>query len=344
MRKMREVIRFINPYDPGMFPEDFPSRDVIQLGSNENPYEPSEAVKKTYLESLETINRYPKADYGKLKEAISEYLGFPPESIAVGCGASELILSVCNVVIEELDRVVIPMPSYTLYAIYAMLRSASISFPVFEGYRIDPQVIADERPKLTFLCSPNNPTGNIVDRKTVEEVAAYSDYVVLDEAYVEFSGKSCIDLINELENLIVLRSFSKYFGLAGMRIGYAVCSPEVAEAIEKVRLPFAISYPAMNTAIAAIRSREYYESVKEKIVSERERVYAELLKIKGLRPYPSEANFILVRVDTEEDLIEKLLEKGIIVRDASIMGLDGVHVRITIGKREQNDRLLNALK
>jgi len=341
---MREVIRFINPYDAGFFPEDFPSRVVIQLGSNENPYEPSEEVKKAYLDSLHTINRYPKADYRRLKEAISDYTGFPIENIAVGCGASELIQSVCNVIIDELDKVVIPMPSYTMYAIYAMLRSASISFPVFEGYTVDSEVIAMEKPKLIFLCSPNNPTGNTIERKVVEELAMHSEYVVLDEAYVEFSGKSSIDLVNELDNLIVLRSFSKYFGLAGMRIGYAVCNPDLTEAIEKVRLPFAISHPAVNSAIAAIKSENYYEAVKEKIVSERERVFSELSKIDWLEPYPSEANFILAKVHSEDDITKKLLEKGIIIRDASVMGLDGVHIRITIGKKEENDRLLEALK
>lgn len=344
--RMREVIRFINPYDPGVFPEDL-SIKAVQLGSNENPYEPSEEVKRAYLESLKTVNRYPKPDYRILKDAISEYTSFPVENIAVGCGASELIQSVCNVIIEELDRVVIPMPSYSLYILYVMLRDASISFPVFEGYNIEADVIAEEKPKLTFLCSPNNPTGNTVEKRVVEEVAQYSEYVVVDEAYVEFSGKSCIDLVKELENLIVIRSFSKYFGLAGMRVGYAVCSEKVAEAIEKVRLPFAISYPAVKMAIAAIKSRDYYESVKEKIVSERERVFSELSKIGWLKPYPSEANFILVRVDLgseDSSLMERLLEKGIIVRNASVMGLDGEHLRITIGKKEENDRLLQALK
>lgn len=352
---MREVIRFINPYEPGIFPEDL-SIEAVQLGSNENPYEPSDEVKRAYLESLKTVNRYPKPDYRILKEAISEYIGFPVENIAVGCGASELIQSICNVIIEELDRVVVPMPSYSLYILYAMLRNASISFPVFEGYDVKADVIAEDEPKLTFLCSPNNPTGNTVERKVVKEVTQYSEYVVVDETYVEFSDKSCVDLAGKMDNLIVIRSFSKYFGLAGMRVGYAVCSEKIAEAIEKVRLPFAISYPALKMAIAAIKSRDYYESVREKIVSERERIFSELSKIRWLKPYPSEANFILVKVDlndlkdlrdsedSEKSLIERLLEKGIIVRDASVMGLDGEHLRITVGKKEENDKLLQALE
>ena len=343
---MREVVRFINPYDPGKFPEDLSMdyEDVVQLGSNENPYPPSEEVKRAYLSSLKFINRYPSATYRELKKAISEYVGVGVSSIAVGCGASELIEAICNVLIEELDRVVIPMPSYTMYAIYSMLRNASISFPVFEGYTIDPQAIAKEKPKLTFVCTPNNPTGNIVSRDVIEEIASYSDYVVVDEAYVEFSkAKSCVDLLEEFDNIVVLRSFSKFFGLAGMRVGYAVCHPEIAEAIEKVRLPFAISYPAVNAAIAAIRSRGYYEKLRDQIVAERERLVSELAKFDWLEPYPSQANFVLVKVE-RDGLCERLMRKGIIVRDASIMGLEGEHIRITVGTKEHNDRLIDSLR
>lgn len=340
---MRDVVRFINPYDPGLFPEDFPDKEVVNLSSNENPYEPSEEVREAYLRAVKYIPRYPKADYARLKKALAEYTGFEVENIAVGCGASELISCICNVLLEELDRVVIPMPSYTLYSIYAMLRSASISFPVFEGYRVDPDVIAEERPKLVFLCSPNNPTGNSLSREIVQKVAESAEYVVLDEAYVEFSDDSKIEMVRDYNNLIVLRSFSKFFGLAGMRVGYAVCSAEIAEAIEKVRLPFGISYPAVETAIAALNSLDYYKKVRDRIVRERERLIEKLKEIEWLEVYPSDANFVLVKAN-KEGVVEKLAEKGFIVRDASVMGLEGLYIRITVGKREDNDRLIEALR
>ena len=340
---MRDVVRFINPYDPGLFPEDFPDRVMVNLASNENPYEPSEEVKNAYLRAVNGISRYPKADYARLKKAIAEYTGFDTENIAVGCGASELISCVCNVLLEELDRVVIPMPSYTLYSIYAMLRNASLSFPVFEGYMVDADAIAEEGAKLVFLCSPNNPTGNSLSRKVVEKVAENAEYVVLDEAYVEFADNSKLEMVEEFDNLIVLRSFSKFFALAGMRVGYAVCSRDIAEAIEKVRLPFGTSHPAVETAIAALISLDYYKEIRDKIVAERDRLIEELKKIEWLEVYPSEANFVLVKA-MKEGVIEKLVERGFIVRDASIMGLEGLHVRITVGKREENDRLIETLK
>lgn len=340
---MRSVLNFIQPYDAGLFPEDFPEGNVISLASNENSYGPSEAVKKAYFEAANKIWQYPKASYSRLKKALAEYTGFEEKNIAVGNGASELILNVCNALIEELDRVVIPMPTYTLYAIYAMLRNASISFPVFDGYRIEADLIAEEKPKLVFLCSPNNPTGNTVDRKTVERIAENAEYVVLDEAYVEFSEDSKVDLVEEFDNLIVIRSFSKFFALAGLRVGYAICSSEIAEAIEKIRLPFSISLPAVEAAIAALNSLEYYLEVRKKIIEERERLIQELKKIDWLQVYPSEANFVLVKSE-REDLVEELLKNGIIVRNASVLGLLGLHVRITVGRPEENEKLIGILK
>ncbi|MET1124926.1 MAG: histidinol-phosphate transaminase [Archaeoglobaceae archaeon] len=330
---MRGVVKIINPYDPGEFPR---SGEVLQLGSNENPYPPSERVRKAYCEAAAKINRYPDARYQELKEVIAEYVECDAKNVALGCGASELINRVCDCIVEELDKVVIPMPSYTLYAIYAMLRSASIEMPVFKSYRIDAEAIAELKPKLTFVCSPNNPTGNVVDRKTIKRLAEVSQYLVIDEAYAEFASKSCVDLALQLENVIVLRSFSKFFGLAGLRVGYAIANEEIADAIERVRLPFAISQPALSCAIAAIEDVEYYEDVKRKIIEERERVSRELSK--RFFVYPSEANFILVKV--EEGFSRRMLERGIIVRRISLPGLEGEHARITIGTKEENDALL----
>jgi len=339
---MRSVVKIINKYDLGTAVEDF-SR-VVMLGSNENPYEPSNSVKKAYIESLNLINRYPDASYSALKCSLAEYVGVNEENIAVGCGASELISCVCNSLIEELDRVVIPVPSYTLYAIYSMLRNADIVFLRFENYEVDADVIAEYKPKLTFICSPNNPTGNTVDIDTIAKIAEYSEYVVVDEAYAEFCGESCVDLISDYKNLVILRTLSKFFGLAGLRVGYAVASKEIAEALEKVRLPFAISSIAVRVAIAAIKSLDYYKSIRDKIVKERERVFEELLKINFLKPYPSKANFILAKV-LKNGITKKLAERGIVVRDVTgLIGLEGEHIRITIGKPEENKRLLKALK
>lgn len=331
------VVDLINEYDPGPFPEDFDSH-VIQLASNENPYPPAENVIRAIKENVFRINRYPSPYYRVLRELLSEYTGFAPENIAISSGASDLIRLVTDVLLEPFDRVLIPMPSYTMYVMYSMLRDASIETRIYDGYAIDG---CYDRGKLAFLCSPNNPTGNEVGIKAIEEFLQNFDYVVVDEAYFEFSGNSCAHLLGHYDNLIVLRSFSKFFGLAGMRVGYAIADEGVVKAIEKVRSPFAVSMLGQIAAVEALRSVEYYRRVAELIVSERERLRSELSKI--FHVYESRANFLLVKHDIP-DIAEKLMEKGILVRDVTgLEGLSGPHFRVTVGRVYENDRFLEAV-
>jgi|Deesub1362A_J573_1020465.scaffolds.fasta_scaffold00063_87 histidinol-phosphate aminotransferase len=342
---MRPVIRIINPYDAGLFPEDlirkgFDRGNVIQLASNENPYPLPEEVIEAIMKSVEVASRYPHPGYRELKERIAGYVGCSVENVVPAAGASELIKLVVDAVVEPFDRVIIPMPSYSYYVLASMLRDASIIFPEFEGYKIQPEVPYG---KLIFLCSPNNPTGNMIERKVVEEIVeSFNGYVVLDEAYVEFSGKSCVDMVESHDNLIVLRTFSKFFGLAGLRVGYAIASQEMASALEKIRSPFSISQTAYFAAIAVLKCIDYFMELKARILKERERLRKELSKF--FQIYPSDANFLLCRHSFTE-LTAKLLEEGIIVRDVTgLMGLDGPHVRITVGREDENDRLIEAIK
>jgi histidinol-phosphate aminotransferase len=342
---MRPVVRIINPYDAGLFPEDlvrkgFDRKNVIQLASNENPYPLPEEVVEAIKKSVEVASRYPHPGYRELKEGIAEYVGCSVENVVPAAGASELIKLVVDAVVEAFDRVVIPMPSYSYYALASMLRDASIIFPEFEGYAIQPELPDG---KLLFLCSPNNPTGNAIERRIVEEILeSFNGYVVLDEAYVEFSGKSCVDLVENNPNLIVLRTFSKFFGLAGLRVGYAIASQEMASALEKIRSPFSISQTAYFAAIAALKHIDYFMEIKTRILRGRERLRKELSKF--FRIYPSDANFLLCKHSFTE-LGSRLLERGIIIRDVTgLMGLDGPHVRITVGREDENNRLIEAVE
>ena len=348
---IRGAVRLINPYSAGKSPcviakkYGLKESDVLQLGSNENPYPPSEEVKKEYERAIAKINRYPNPDYSDLKNSLAEYIGTDVEQIAVSNGASELLRTVCDMVIDTMDPVAIPVPSYTLYAIFAMLRDASISFVEFPRYEVKAHKIIEKRAKLTFLCSPNNPTGNTVQRNEIKKMLKSSDgLVVVDEAYSEFSGKTVVDLVEKFDNLVVIRSFSKFFGLAGLRLGYAVGNSELIEAFEKVRLPFSISNVAYRTAIAALRSIEYYMEVRNKIIQERRRLFKRLKKFSFLEPYPTEANFILVRIKKEKDICGELERRGIIIRNVTGLLLSGLHARITVGIKEENDRLLAVLE
>lgn len=334
---MRYVVELINEYDPGPFPEDF-EREVIQLASNENPYPPHEEVLKAIKNSILRINRYPSPYYLKLKEKLSEYLGVEVDNIAVSNGASDLIRVVTDAIIEPFDRVFVPMPSFTLYILFSMLREGQIITKVFEGYRIDG---CYDKGKIAFLCSPNNPTGNTIEEKVVEEYLQSFDYVVLDEAYVEFSENSLIGLLDHYENLIILRTFSKFFGLAGMRLGYAVAHERIVKAIEKIRNPFSISILAYTAGVKALENVDYYKKVAELIKKERERLFRELRK--KFFVYDSEANFLLVK-HGYENLPARLMERGILVRDVTgLEGLEGYHFRVTIGRREENDEFLRAV-
>ncbi|RLI76702.1 histidinol-phosphate transaminase [Archaeoglobales archaeon] len=342
---MRSVIWIINKYDAGKFPEDIEKEyglKAINLSSNENPYPPSDEVKEAYLSALSEINRYPHPEYSDFKKAISEYLGVEESKIAVGNGASDILNNICVALLDTFDKAVIPIPGYTLYAILGMLRDASIEFIEFPNYNIK----ADEIPpfKLLFLCSPNNPTGNAVERKEVKKILERGNYVVVDEAYVEYCNKSVVDLVNEFDNLIVVRSFSKFFGLAGLRIGYAVGNEQIIEGLEKIRLPFCISKVACDVAIAALKSVDYYNKLRDVVVKERDRLIKEINKIPLLHAYNSDANFVLVKVEKKINLARKLEERGIIVRNVTgLMGLKGEHVRITVGSKEENDFLIETL-
>jgi len=334
---MRYVVNLINEYDPGPFPDEF-DEHVIQLASNENPYLPPENVLKAIKENMFEINRYPYPYYSELKKMISEYTGVEDSQIAVSNGASDLIRLVTDLIVEPFDSVYIPMPSYTMYLMFSMLRDANVITDVFDGYRVDG---CYSRGKLAFLCSPNNPTGNVIEKKVIKEFLENFEYVVVDEAYAEFQGDSCIDLLEHFSNLIVLRSFSKFFALAGMRIGYAIANEKIAQGIEKIRNPFSISRLGCITAIEALKSLDYYKKISEMIISEREKMKKELER--RFFVYPSSANFILVKHNVK-GLVDKLEEQRILVRDVTgLEGLNGYHFRVSVGLPEENSIFLKAV-
>ena len=357
----RPVIRLVEPYDAGVFPEDVtrkygvPKEKVVNVASNELPYPPPEAVVAAVSKAAVAANRYPKPDYQELKESIGKYVGVPSENIAVGCGASELIDVVCKVFLEAFDRVVVPVPSYSMYVFFAMLRDASVELLETEGcnfeLRAEDIIRRGEDAKLLFLPSPNNPTGFQMRRSEILSVAEAlpSSIIVVDEAYVEFGDlrESVAEDATGLDNLVVLRSFSKFFGLAGLRVGCAVASKEVAATLEKIRLPFCISGVAAAAAKAALENIEYYQEMKEKIIKERAFLESKLKEL-GLKVFPSAANFLLARLPegiSAKTLTEALLRAGIIVRDVSgVLGLSRECLRVTVGTAEENRRICECIK
>lgn len=339
---MRYVVSLINKYDAGKFPRDLKEMGIdraIQLASNENPYPPPEEVVEAIRREVLWINRYPHPEYKDLKERIAEYCEVDYGMISLGSGVMDILKVIADVLLEPFDKVVVPMPSYSYYTFVSMLRDAGVEEVIFEGYKVSVENLSG---KLIFLCSPNNPTGNTVNEEVVRTACENFQYVVLDEAYAEFAGKSFVKLLDDYENLIILRTFSKYFGLAGMRIGYALSNEEIAEAIEKIRSPFAISPLSARAAEVALENLEYYEKIRRKIISLRERMRKELEKYYFV--YPSEANFLLFK-HNRSNLVDEFLERGIILRDVTgLRGLEGYHVRVTVGREKEVEAFVEVLR
>ena len=355
---IKSILGLLEPYDPGSFPEDIavrygiPKEAVVNLASNESPYPPPKSLIRKVAKELERVNRYPNPSYRRLKTAISEYVGLPPERVAVGNGSSDLIDLSCKITLSPLEKVVLPIPTYALYMLSSMVWEASITYVDTEdsnftvkAERMMPH-LKDAR--LVFIGSPSNPTGMSVDKEELGEMLKSTDATFLvDEAYSQFSGMTMAELLENHDNLIIIRSMSKYFCLAGLRIGYALSNPTIIQSLEKVRLPFNINNLAGTAAIQALKNIDYFRKLGQKIISERILLKKEL-ETTGLKLFPSDANFLMAKLPEgydADEFTQKLASQGIIIRSLkNILGLSGQYVRVTVGTRQENRRLTGACK
>lgn len=341
---LRPVLGAVPPYDAG----PRPGPKDVRLDHNENPHPPPPSILDSFSAAARGANRYPDPEHRRLKEALSEYAGLPVECISAGDGASGVLDTLCTLVLEPLEPAVIPVPSYGMYGFLAMLRGASPRYVESgPGHRVDPDCVAEAArgARALFLCSPNNPTGATIPEEDLLAIAGATEaLVVVDEAYGEFSGKTVAPRVREFENLAVVRSFSKFFGLAGLRVGYALAHPEVAGAMERARLPFNLSGVAQAAAVAALGQRAFFQRRCRQTVRERERLRRGLARVPGVEVFPSEANFLLVRA-RDPELAGKLAGRNILVRDlAGVVGLGPGFLRVTVGKGEENARFLAVLR
>jgi len=309
-------------------------RAKIRLDRNENPFDLPHGLKRELFSELSRIplNRYPPAFPTEVEEKIAETIGLSGENVLLANGSDELIGLALK--LFEGDHVVISSPTFGIYSFFAAVEGLKVEdIPLGENFELGNVEAHAQNARAIFICSPNNPTGNVQPRKRIIEVLETGAPVILDEAYAEFSRESNLDLVNDYDNLIVLRTFSKAFGLAGARLGYAVASEETMEHLRKLRPPFSVNSLSLTIASFMLDHLDYVRKIIRYIVSERERLY------RALRPYayPSEANFLLISFDA----YEFLLERGIAVKKLS--GRLKGHIRVTVGKREENDALLKAL-
>ncbi len=325
-----------------------PEEHFIKLDQSENPHGCSQRVRSA-LARFDRYHIYPDGTAADLRLHLAEYIGMPAEQIVVGNGSDELIdLTLC-VLMEPGEKVVVNSPTFAYYASSAGARGAElVDVPRRSDFTVDVDATLsalDEHTKAIILASPNNPTGNLTPTADIRRLLESGRVVVVDEAYAEFSGVTVLPLMAEYDNLVVLRTFSKWAGLAGLRLGYGMFSPVLIPHIEKVKPPFNTNIAAQVAGRVSLEDREYLLSTVRLIVNERERLLRRLTEMDFLEPYPSSANFILVKVLRGEarDIHHKLEANRILVRYFDRPGLRNF-IRISIGTPEQCDELVRCLR
>ncbi len=313
---------------------------VVKLASNENPYGASPKAIEAF-KSFENLHVYPNPEYEELRERIAEYTGWEFERIVVGAGIDGILETLFKVLVEEGSEVVIPIPTFPYYHTLARIYCArEVLVKRGENFQIDENILEalSSKTKLILICNPNNPTGNTESAEIIRAIVESTKAIVfIDEAYIEFADER-FDI--DAENVVVARTFSKAFGLANLRVGYARLPEWLVKHYRAASTPFPISTAAEKAAMAALEDREWLEYCVSKIKSERKRLYEELKKL--VEVYPSQANFLFFR-SPKPDLASDLLKSGVIVRDCrNFLGCDN-HIRVSVGKPDENDFFLEKL-
>ncbi len=325
---------------------------VLDFSANINPLGPSRSVVRAMRTAIGEVGSYPPPGE-ELRSALAEAHGVAPNCVVLGNGSSELIKVFCDAFISEGDAVLIPQPTYTEYEYFSRVRGAEVVeqllAPIGES---TPEIDTDV--KAAFVCNPNNPTGSVLPLNRIEELAyelsRRRGILVVDEAYAEFSGlRSAAELIEAHDNLVVLRSMTKFYAIPGLRFGYAVASKNIAHYLSKLLPPWNINTVALHAALAALRDKEFAMRSRRYLSEEKRRLLSSLSHLPGLRVYPSEANFFLINIRktgmSSREMKERLIDKGILIRDcSSFRHLGEEHVRVCVRKREENHRLISAME
>ncbi|HYI81340.1 MAG TPA: histidinol-phosphate transaminase [Thermoleophilaceae bacterium] len=328
--------------------------ELVELASNEAPWGPLPAVVGALNGQIERLNRYPDPGKTLLRQRIADRCELPAARVAVGNGSCELLMSAAEVLLEPGAELIYAWPSFSIYPhIAAQSGARAIEVPLDDEQRHDLDAMAAEvtaATRLVLICNPNNPTGTALP---VEAIDAFMTglprhiAVILDEAYVEFNALQdpgdSLDLVGRHPNLIVLRTFSKVYGLCGLRAGYALGPEEFRLAVDRVRQPFSVNALAQAAAAEAIRHQDEVTRRVEATIVERAWLEVEL-EDRGLTTTDSQANFVWVDLGEREEapIVDGLAKRGVIIRSGAALGSEG-HLRVTLGTRKQNERFVTAL-
>lgn len=361
--KARKIVEEMDSYVPGRSQDEIASdfnlkkEDIIKLGSNENPWGPSPKAMKAIEDEIKSINRYPESQLHELVSEIAEYSGVKDSQVIIGGdGADEIIDVLAKTFIDDGDEFIVPLPSYMYYEYLLKQYGAK---PVYAKWDLDENKLDAEsiynlitsKTRMIFLCSPNNPTGTLIDKEILIDIARKNPdiLIIIDEAYFEYSEVTNKDLINEYDNIFIIRTMSKVLGLAGMRIGYGLACEEIIEYMHRIKPVFSLTRLSFVAALNTFRDKEYIEDSIKKGIESRQYLHDELSKIDGLNVFPSKSNFMLIGIKdtgfTASQLALELMKKGIIVRDCtSFKGLDEYWIRISICTLEEDKKFINVLK
>jgi histidinol-phosphate aminotransferase len=325
--------------------------DIVKLDANENPYGPHPAVRQA-LADHRFLHIYPDPEQRELRAALAEYVGIPAENILPGHGADELIDLLVRIMAGTGDAIVDCPPTFGMYGFDAGLAGARVTrVPRRENFHVDVHAVheavhAAPNAKLLFLASPNNPDGSLLSSRDLSRLLRLPVFVVVDEAYIEFAGpeRSVSDWVLVHENLAVLRTFSKWAGLAGLRLGYGIFPGWLMPHLWQAKQPYNVNVAASGAGIASLKHREEIQQTVDALIRERERLLIELGRCSFLQPISSHANFVLCRVVGRDarELKEALAQQGILVRYYAKPGLENM-IRVSAGRPEDTDRLLAAV-
>lgn len=324
--------------------------EPLKLCSNENPLGSSPKAVEVIKRKADEIVEYPESSALGLKRAISDYMRVNSSQICVGNGSDEVMDLVCKAFMDPGDKALIPIPTFSQYELACRVNATEPQFVELEDFQWNskPLVEAMDDARVAFIGRPNNPTGNSIEDEGLRELLETGKMIIVDEAYGEFSDYSAVDWVSDYDNLLVLRTFSKIFGLAGLRVGYGVGNVEVIMALERIRPPFSVNRLAQEAGIAALEDDDFLEKSRDMVLEGRDYLYRELNDL-GFEVLPSDSNFLMTTPKPRgleiSELCEYLSKEGILIRNLSgFRGAGDEWVRITVGTPEQNKRLIKTLR
>ena len=343
MSYFRDNIEKLAGYTPGFQPN---AAKVVKINTNENPYPPSPKVMEAiHNVGPEVLNRYPNPVGQSFREASAKVNGVEPENIMCTNGGDDLLTICIRSFCDESRPLVYPGPTYTLYPVLADIQNCkTIEVAFGKNGELPSDKLVELNAGLVIVCNPNAPIGSFVDIEQIKKLANRLKGkcpVLVDEAYADFAEDNCVRILSECENLIILRSMSKGYSLAGMRFGYAIANKEIITGMMKVKDSYNVDALAILAATEAMKDQGYFLENVAKIKSQRSRVTKELEKM-GFIITPSHTNFIFAQIDNAKDIYQKLIEKDIYIRYFPYEGIDN-KLRISIGTAEENDKLIEAL-